>query len=172
MRTTSLDRRWLQATLESRPPYGAITAIPLAAGPSLSARRHNAGGATPEPYGGRGRRVGAALRPHRQAARPVLLQSSVRAAPSHALGVDLARDIVLAARDALPERSPCESRSNPHCGCPGRWSAAQRVFSNLLENAWQYSTHGRAFRVHARHGGLARDSSGVVDQGSRDHRTG
>ena len=73
-------------------------------------------------------------------------------------------DIVLAARDALPERVDVRIAIDPQLPAV-QVDAAQleRAFANLLENAWQYSG-GRAVSVHARQSG-SRVIVRVVDQG-------
>jgi two-component system sensor histidine kinase KdpD len=73
-------------------------------------------------------------------------------------------DVVLAARDALSERVDVQVSIEPELPAI-RADAAQleRVFANLLENAWQYSG-GRPVSVHARQAG-SRVVVRVVDQG-------
>jgi two-component system sensor histidine kinase KdpD len=73
-------------------------------------------------------------------------------------------DIVLAARDALPERVDVRIAIEPDLPAI-RADAAQleRVFANLLENAWHYSG-GRPVSVHARQAG-SQVIVRVVDQG-------
>lgn len=73
-------------------------------------------------------------------------------------------EVVLAARDAVPERIKVRFSADPDVP-PIRADAAQleRVFANLLENAWRYSG-GLPVSVHLRRAGsqvIAR----VVDQG-------
>jgi two-component system sensor histidine kinase KdpD len=73
-------------------------------------------------------------------------------------------EVVLAARDALSERIDARVTIDPDVP-PIRADAAQleRVFANLLENAWHYS-RGRPVSVHARGDGH-RVILRVVDQG-------
>jgi two-component system sensor histidine kinase KdpD len=73
-------------------------------------------------------------------------------------------EVVLAARDALPERIDVKVSSDPDIPAI-RADAAQleRVFANLLENAWRYSG-GRPVSVNLRRAG-SRVIARVVDQG-------
>jgi two-component system sensor histidine kinase KdpD len=73
-------------------------------------------------------------------------------------------EVVLAARDGLPERVDVLIAIGPDIPAI-RADAAQleRVFANLLENAWRYSG-GRPVSVHARRTG-SRVVVRVVDQG-------
>lgn len=73
-------------------------------------------------------------------------------------------EVVLAARDALPEQIDARLTVDPDVP-PIRADAAQleRVFANLLENAWHYSG-GRPVSVHIRSDGN-RVVLRVVDQG-------
>jgi len=73
-------------------------------------------------------------------------------------------EVVLAARDALPERIDVRISADPDVPAV-RADAAQleRVFANLLENAWHYSG-GLPVSVHLRRAG-SRVITRVVDQG-------
>ena len=73
-------------------------------------------------------------------------------------------DVVLAAREGLPERLEIRITVDPDVPAI-RADAAQleRVFANLLENAWRYSS-GLPVTVHVRHAG-SRVVARVVDQG-------
>ena len=73
-------------------------------------------------------------------------------------------DVVLAARDGLPEQLDVRVAIDPDLPAI-RADAAQleRVFANLLENAWHYSG-GRPVSVHARQAG-----SRVIVRRERPH---